>query len=205
MAAWLIALVTLAATASGLLLTPAGAATRHAATPHAVTTTNLAYTPMTPVRIADTRSGATDPATYAGKTLSAGSSLTVDVPSSVPANAGAIVAQLTAIAPSSGGYLAAYPAGGTPPGTANVNFVPGQIVGNMVTVALGTDSANSDLAVSILNGAGTGANTNFTLDLYGYYAPQTASSGAAYTPLPPARISDTRTPATGGGDCVVSP
>jgi adhesin/invasin len=205
--ALLVALMTVAGMASTLLLsTTASAATRHAAsTSHAVTTTGLGYTPISPpVRIADTRSGATDPATYAGKTLGPGQSLTVDMPSgTVPANAGAIVAQLTAVAPSNGGYLAAYPAGGTPPGTANVNFVAGQIVGNMVTVALGNDGSN--LAVSILNGSGTNANTDFTLDLYGYYAPQTSSSGAAYVPLTPARISDTRTPSTGGGDCVVSP
>jgi virginiamycin B lyase len=159
---------------------------------HTVPTTNLGFTPLlTPVRIADTRTGATDPSTFAGDTLCPGGSLTVDMPSSIPADAGAIVAQLTAINPTMGGYLAAYPAGGTIPSTANVSFVAGQIVGNMVTIGIGTDSSTGAPAVSIFNGPS--GDTDFTLDLYGYYAPQTPSSGAAYVPLTsPTRIVDTR-------------
>ena len=113
------------------------------------------------------------------------------MPSSVPANAGAIVAQLTAINPTMGGYLAAYAAGDTIPSTANVSFVTGQIVGNMVTIGIGTDSSTGAAAVSIYNGRS--GDTDFTLDLYGYYAPETPSSGAAYVPLTsPTRIVDTR-------------
>src|ERR1019366_2991648 len=54
-----------------------------AATPHALATSGLGYTSLaSPVRIADTRAGATDPTTYAGKTLAQGANLTVDVPAS---------------------------------------------------------------------------------------------------------------------------
>jgi hypothetical protein len=175
----------------GLLVFQALMSSEAAASSRAIPTTNLAYTSLpTPVRIADTRAGATDPTTYAGRTLGPGASLTVDMPSSVPSNAGAIVAQLTAINPPLGGYLAVYPTGGAVPSTANVNFVAGQIVGNMVTVALGTDTATESPAVSIYNGPS--GNTDFTLDLYGYYAPQTSTSGAAYVPIAPTRIADTR-------------
>jgi hypothetical protein len=155
-----------------------------------------------PIRIADTRPGATDPSTYAGRTLGAGSSLVVDLPSSVPADAGAVVAQLTAVSPTAGGYLAAYPAGATPPATANVDFAAGETVGNMVTVAVGTDPADGDPAVAVLDGAGSGATTNLTFDLYGYYAPQSSGSGAPYEALTPARIFDSR---AGADDCVTSP
>jgi adhesin/invasin len=186
------ALLASAGMMSALVASPASAATSRAAAPRAITTTNLGYTSLAaPVRIADTRTGATDPATYAGKTLAPGASLTIDLPSAdVPAGAGAVVAQLTAITPTLGGYLAAYPAGGSTPTTASVNFVAGQIVGNMVTVGIGTDSSNGDPAVSIYNGPS--GNTDFTLDLYGYYAAQTSTSGAAYVPMTPTRIVDTR-------------
>jgi hypothetical protein len=89
-----------------------------------------------------------------------------------------------------GGYLSVSPAGGSIPTTANVNFVAGQIVGNMVTVGLGIDSTTGAPAVSIYNGPS--GNTDFTLDLNGYYVPQTSTSGDAYVPLSPSRIFDTR-------------
>jgi len=156
----------------------------------AATTTGLGYVPLgSPARIADTRSGASDPSTYAGRTLAPGASLTVDVPG-VPSGTGAIVAQLTAVAPTLSGYLSAYPAGSSAPGTANVVFTSGQTVGNLVTVGVGTDPSTGSPAVTVSNGPS--GSTNFTLDLYGYYAPQTSSSGDAYVPLTPARIFDTR-------------
>ncbi|MCL4313034.1 MAG: hypothetical protein M1131_02710, partial [Actinobacteria bacterium] len=56
------------------------------------------YTPLTPYRIVDTRSGATDPSTYAGDTLGANSTLNVQVSGvsgpqgqSVPSGASAVV------------------------------------------------------------------------------------------------------------------
>jgi len=157
----------------------------------AIPTSGLGYTSLSaPIRIADTRSGATDPATYASDTLCPGGSLTVDMPSGVATNAGAVVAQLTAVSPSQGGYLACYPAGGSIPATANVVFAAGQIVGNIVTVGLGTDPSDGDPAISIYNGPS--GDTDFTLDLYGYYAPQSTASGAAYVPVTPTRLADTR-------------
>jgi hypothetical protein len=154
----------------------------------------LGFTSLSaPVRIADTRAGASDPATYAGDTLCPGGQLTVDIPSAqVPSGAGAIVAQVTAVSPSAPGFLSAFPAGTAWPGTANVNFTTGQTVGNLVTVGLGTDSVTGSPAITVYNGSGTGADTDFTLDLYGYYASQTTGSGDAYVPLRPSRIFDTR-------------
>lgn len=156
---------------------------------------NLGFTPLpSPIRIADTRSGAADPSTYAGDTLSPGGELTIDIPSAdVPSDAGAIVAQLSAVSPSGPGYLSIYPAGSSAPSTSNVNFVGGQDVGNLVTVGVGTDHSDGALAVTVLNGPSSGGpDTDITLDLSGYYAPKTSTSGAAYTPLVSSRIFDTR-------------
>lgn len=184
-------LITTAGLAAGFAVLPAAAAT-----PLAIT--NLGYTPLaSPVRIADTRSGATDPATYAGKTLTEGTSLTVDIPASanVPANAGAVVVNIAAINPTQAGFLSVYPGGGTNPGTASVNFTKGQTVGNLVTVGLGPDSATgSTQSFTVYDGPSTGGGSvDFTADLMGYYAPQTSTSGGAYVPLTPARIYDSRT------------
>jgi len=171
-------------------------ATTHA-TSHALATTGLGYTPLTaPVRIADTRAGATDPSTYAGKSLAEGTSLTVDVPTTdIPATASAVVVNITAINPSAAGFLTAYPGGGTNPGTANVTFAAGQTVGNQVTVGLGSDAGTGAAqSFTVYNGPATGGGTtDFTADLVGYYAPQTATSGDAYNGLTPARIYDSRT------------
>jgi hypothetical protein len=159
---------------------------------HSLTTTNLGFSALpSPVRVADSRPGATDPATYSGGTLGPGGTLTVDMPpADVPAGAGAVVAQLTAIDPSASGYLSVFPAGGANPGTANANFGSGQTVGNLITVSLGTDPQDGSPAVTVYNGSS--GITDFTLDLYGYYAPQSSSSGDPYVPITPVRIFDTR-------------
>lgn len=171
-----------------------------ATSPHTVQSTGLGFTPLaSPVRIADTRTGAADPATYAGDTLCPGGQLTIDLPSSfVPAGAGAVVVQVTAISPTAPGFVSAFPAGTAWPGTANVNFTTGQTVGNLVTVGVGTDPATSAPAVTIYNGpASGGPDTDVAVDLYGYFAAPSSTSGDAYVPLSPTRIFDTR---PGSGD-----
>ena len=183
---------------TGLVAGPLAGVSGAAPTSHALATTGLGYTPLaSPVRIADTRAGATDPSTYAGKTLAQGANLTVDVPASaaVPANASAVVVNVTAITPTNGGFLTVYPGGSIQPASANVTFTNGQTVGDNVTVGLGTDSATgSTQSFTVHNGPATGgATVDFTADVMGYYAPQTATSGAAFVGLTPARIFDSRT------------
>jgi hypothetical protein len=180
---------------SGLVAGTFAGVASAAVTPHALATSGLAYTALpTPVRIADTRAGATDPATYAGKTLAEGTGLTVDLPASanIPAAASAVVVNVTAVNPTAGGFLTVYPAGGTLPTAANVTFTTGQIVGNQVTVGLGTDAATSSTqAFTVYNGPATGGGSvDFTADVEGYYAPGTGSS---YTPINPTRVYDSRT------------
>jgi len=174
-----------------------GAATSNSAS-HALATTGLGYTPLSaPIRIADTRTvaGGGTASPYNGMTLAGGTSLTVDVPATdIPATASAVVVNITAINPATGGFLTAYPGGGTNPGTANVTFVAGQTVGDQVTVGLGPDTATSSTqSFTIYNGPTAGGKTDFTADLEGYYLPQTATAGSAYTAMPPTRIYDSRT------------
>jgi len=196
-----LALVTLAIGALALGQLPPAASASSAEAPSStadsLTTSNLGYTPLpSPVRIADTRAGATDPDTYAGDTLSEGGSLTVDIPSSagVPADAGAVVVNVTAIDPTAAGFLAVYPGGTANPGTANITFSGGQTVGNMVTVGLGPDSSTgATQSFTVYDGpSSNGGNVDFTADLEGYYASQTSTSGAAYVGLTPSRDYDSR-------------
>jgi hypothetical protein len=183
-AAYLTSLVTVASFGAALATGPAGAAT-----PSAISTSALRYTPLSsPMRVADTRAGATDPATYAGKTLSAGTSLTVDIPKTVvPATAGAAVVNITATNPSGQGFLSVYPGGKTYATTSNVNFTKGQTVANLVTVGLGaTQSFTVYDGPTTATGGGT---VDFTADVEGYYS---ATGKSAYVATAPHRVYDSR-------------
>ncbi|MGO9301693.1 MAG: hypothetical protein ACLQEG_15355, partial [Acidimicrobiales bacterium] len=110
--------------ALGMLLGPlaiaASAATApHAATPHASPpVVEGSYVSVTPFRIVDTRTGATDPATYAGQTLAAATSLNVQVTGvgtvPVPATASTAVLNVTVTNPTDAGFLTVFPEGETP-------------------------------------------------------------------------------------------
>lgn len=102
----------------------------------------------------------------------------------------AAVVQITATNTSSGGFLTAYPGGqATPPTASNVNFVPGQTTSTRAIVPLGP---NGDFNVYNYNG-----NTDVVVDVVGFFndATGSATDGSLYTPIVPARITDTRTDA----------
>lgn len=145
--------------------------------------------PESPVRIVDTRPGATDPSTYAGQTLGPGQTLNVSVVGAnndnVTSNASAVVANITAVHPTSSGYLTVYPTGLARPNTSNLNFLANEnAVANLVQVPLGQ---NGD--ISIYNAFG---DANVLVDVEGYIGPATSSAGL-FNPLSkPARIADTR-------------
>jgi hypothetical protein len=106
--------------------------------------------------------------------------------STVPADAVAVVLNVSVVDPSAKGYLTVYPTGATRPVTSNVNYAAGQVVPNLVEVGAGTNGQ-----VSIYSSAGT----DLVVDLEGYVAPASAGSGPAglYHPLAtPARLCDTR-------------
>jgi hypothetical protein len=106
----------------------------------------------------------------------------------VPTDASAVVVNVTAADSTRPGFLTVYPApsGGlpSPPAAANVNFEPGQVVGNRVMVPIGADGQ-----IEVYNHAGT---VNVDVDLYGYYTGRAGQLGSAFTPLSPTRFTDTR-------------
>jgi len=138
---------------------------------------------VVPTRLLDTRNGTGAPVARLGSAAS----LTFDVAgasgSQVPAEATAVVLNLTAVAPSESTFLTAYPAAQMVPWTSNLNPSKGAVLPNMVTVRTGIDGG-----VSVFNAAGT---VDVVADVVGYY---TASDAAAvgFEPLTPRRLLDTR-------------
>jgi hypothetical protein len=144
------------------------------------------FTPVNPVRVCDTRVNATDPATYAGDTLGPGASLTIGIMNAngdnVPANATAVVVNVTVIHPTSYGYLVVWPNGVVMPDTSTINFLPGQdAIANMAEIPIGQNGE-----INIYNAFG---NTDVAVDVFGYVAP---STGALFNPITPVRVADTR-------------
>ena len=149
------------------------------------TTEAGAFQAMAPVRILDT--------TKAGSTfVRVPGNGTIDLPvvsaaSGVPATAGSVDLNVTAVNPASDGHISVYPTGARPnPIVSNANFKNGQTVANAVTVKLGTDGK-----VTLENG-GTGA-VDLLVDVNGYFLGGTATQSGMFVPLAPARILDSRT------------
>jgi hypothetical protein len=115
---------------------------------------------------------------------------------SVPADATAVILNLTAIGPTSATYVTAQPAGAPPATVSNLNASKSQTIANLVVVPVGAGGA-----VSFYNAVG---DTHLAIDVLGYFR---ADTGAGYVALdPPTRQLDTRTGtglrngSIGGGD-----
>jgi hypothetical protein len=102
----------------------------------------------------------------------------------VPANATAVVLNVTAVNESVAGAFIVFPTGAALPVASNLNWVAGETVPNLVTVGLGAGGQ-----VTIYNGAGT---ADAVVDLEGYYAPSSGGSAGELVAVVPARITDTR-------------
>jgi hypothetical protein len=135
---------------------------------------------VTPFRLVDTRTGATVPATYAGQTLAAASTLNVQVTGlgTVPAGATAAVLNVAAIDPTASGFLTVFAEGTTMPTVSNLNFTSGEILANLVTVPLSASGG-----ISIFNHAGS---TDVLVDVEGYYT--STAVGGMYNAVSPVRV-----------------
>lgn len=157
-----------------------------------------AYYPLaSPTRICDTRAGNPSGLSGAaltnceGKALSAGSPLSIQVSGlgGVPSDASAVMANLTAIDPSSPGSLVAYPGAAQPPTASTIRFGTASNTAGLTEVGLSSSGA-IEVATSV-------SSVQLAVDVEGYVAPEGSSrgpsSGALYEALPsPSRICDTR-------------
>ena len=162
-------------------LSPLGAARALASCP--ATVPGL-FTPLTPSRLLDTRSGtgATGPVPPLG-------TLTVQIAGlgGIPATGTSAVAlNITAVTPTGSGYITAWRSGQSRPDTSNLNFYAGQNVPNLVIVPVSADGK-----IDLFNGSS--GTVQLLADVAGYYLAGVPSAFGAFKSLNPSRVLDTRT------------
>ncbi len=135
------------------------------------------FVAASPSRVLDTRDGV-----GGATTVAAGGTVTLDLSGRLPADATAVVLNVTATNPTAPGYVTVFPAGRERPLASNLNIIrAGQTVPNLVAVQVGTGRR-----VSLYNASGT---VDLVADLLGWYTPSGADE---FVPLSPARVLDTR-------------
>jgi hypothetical protein len=147
----------------------------------------LAFYPLTPCRVADTRY-ASFGALLGPPSLSAGQPRDFPVLSStcnVPASAQAYSLNFTGVPPAPFDYITTYPTGKTMPLASTLNDLTGTIVANAGIVPAGSGGS-----VSVYS---SGA-TDLVIDINGYFAPP-GTGGLSLYNLMPCRVLDTRQPA----------
>jgi hypothetical protein len=167
-----LAVTTLALTVGGLATVAAvsGIDAPAARATDAVAATGSTYFPLTPVRLFDTRSSRTP---LGVKTVA------IAGVAGVPADATAVVLNVTAVDGTAASYLTVYPDGVGRPGTSNLNWTARQAATpNQVTVEVGRDGR-----VDFYNAHGT---VDVIADLEGYFAggtlPPTTTTRTTTTP-----------------------
>ncbi|GAA5008188.1 hypothetical protein GCM10025734_50050 [Kitasatospora paranensis] len=137
------------------------------------------YSPVTPQRLLDTRYGTGAPKARVG----AGGTVTLPITggsTGVPDGATAVILNVTAVNPTSGGFVTVYPDGQPRPVASNLNFAAGQVIPNLVVVPVVNGK------VDLYNKFG---NVDLLADVTGYYAPDGPGRLATVAPT---RLLDTR-------------
>jgi hypothetical protein len=139
------------------------------------------FTPLTPTRLLDTRSGIGRAGSTAPVAAGQSIDLTVVGVGGVPSTGVSGVAlNVTVDQPTGTGFVTTWPAGQGRPNASTHNFVPGLTAANLVLAKVGAGGK-----VSIFNSAGS---THLVADVIGYFS----SSGGAFVPVSPRRLVDTR-------------
>lgn len=148
---------------------------------------NLAYYPLTPCRVIDTRiEYRSPPGPFGPPSMDARQTRRFRFPASpctVPAGAAAYSVTITAVPPGPLAFLTAWPAGGAQPNISNINSPAGRVLANSVIVPASADGSIDVFAFD---------RTDFLIDINGYFAPDNGQ-GLFYFPLAQqCRASDTR-------------
>ncbi|MET8462774.1 DUF1565 domain-containing protein [Micromonospora zamorensis] len=131
------------------------------------------FTALTPQRALDTRT--------AGGAFPPNTTRQLDLARQIPADATAVVLNVTVTGPTTSGVLKVFPAGAALPAASNLNFVTGQTIPNLVTTPVVGGK------VSIHNESS--GSTHVVADVAGYFGPD---GQLTYVPNSPVRIADTR-------------
>jgi len=146
----------------------------------------LAFYPVTPCRVADTRN---PNGTFGGPMLAALSTRSFPILQSacgIPSTAQAYSLNITVVPAAGLTYLTVWPTGQAQPLVSTLNALNGAILANAAIVVAGTGGAISVYASD---------STQLITDINGYFAPQSAQGLAFYpaaSPLGPCRVADTR-------------
>jgi hypothetical protein len=149
-------------------------------------TSALAFYPVTPCRLVDTRlqNGA-----LGGPFLAGNAARTFPILSSscnVPSTAQAYSLNFTSVPRGTLGFLTAWPAGQTQPLVSTLNAPTGTVTANAAIVPAGM---NGDVSVFVTN------DSDLVIDIDGYFAPPgTGTGGLSLYNLVPCRVLDTRNP-----------
>jgi probable HAF family extracellular repeat protein len=133
------------------------------------------FVPVTPCRVADTRTG--------GSALAGGTARSFAIPQSgcgIPATARAYSLNVTAAPQGPLGYLTLWPTGMPQPYVSTLNSWDGSVVANAAIVPAGQDGA---ISVYVSNPA------DVILDIDGYFDDD---AGDSFYPVQPCRVADTR-------------
>ncbi len=150
--------------------------------PHIGAGAALAFIPVTPCRVADTRN-VDGPS--GGPKLSAGSTRAFAISNGncgIPSTAVAYSLNVTVVPDRQLGYLTVWPAGEPQPGTSILNS-DGRAKANAAIVAAGT---NGSVSVYVTDA------TQAILDITGYFVPVANASALSFYPVTPCRVVDTR-------------
>ena len=148
----------------------------------ASTSSALAFYPLTPCRIADTR-GARGP--LGGPSLNGGSVRAFPIPSSscnIPSTAQAYSLNVTAVPRNTLNYLTIWATGQSQPDTSTLNSSTGAVVANAAIVPSGI---SGDVSVFVSD------DSDVILDVNGYFAPPRTGGLSLYA-IRPCRAIDTR-------------
>ena len=131
---------------------------------------NSVFVPLTPCRVVDTR-GATGP--LGGPIMDAGSTRSFAIPTgdcSIPATATGYSFNVTVVPKGALNYLTIWPTGETQPTVSTLNSPAGAVVANAALVPAGT---SGEVSVYVTN------TTNVIIDIDGYFAAESTSSGSS--------------------------
>jgi len=144
--------------------------------------TALAFYPVTPCRLVDTRLG---PGPLGGPSLAANATRTFPIltgPCNLPATAQAYSMNFTVAPKEPLGFLTTWPAGQPQPLVSTLNAGTGAVTANSAIVPSGS---NGDISVFVTN------NADLVIDVNGYFAPP-GTGGLSLFALTPCRVLDTR-------------
>jgi hypothetical protein len=151
----------------------------------ATSTSALAFYPLTPCRVADTRNGS---GPLGGPSLVGMAARAFPILTSacnIPSSAQAYSLNFTAVPQAGLGYLSAWPTGLAWPGVSTLNVSPNNpVVANAAIVPAGTAGEINLLGSN---------NTDVVIDINGYFAlPSSAAGGQSLYTVTPCRVLDTR-------------